>query len=387
MSESFNVYPPEIELNIYNLVFPAQVSEPFPVHVLHFSSIVHTFNLLQHHFLATAMPSVGDMKQFLGGQYFGRPSLPQSIDLSSKTIIVTGSNTGVGFDCARLLASLGVSRLILACRTPSKAEVARTKILESLNGKASPRIELWEVDLDSYTSVISFCERVCSLDRLDGFVANAGMEPVKFELSEGIERCINTNVISTMLMSMLVLPALKATSEKYDIDTHLSIVGSMVHIFGKKSQLQNAAEKDIFATLSDEKTADIGSRYNLSKLLLHSCLESIYPLAGKIAPKVIVNVVNPGWCDTELKRDQPREYWQPIMEAIFMRSSEAGGITLVHAATAGKETHGKYLSECKVKPQGGFMADKDRLVTQDRVWTELVARIERILPGATKILG
>lgn len=48
------------------------------------------------------MPTFGDVNQFLGGQYFGRPFLPD-IDLANKTIVVTGANTGLGLECAKHL--------------------------------------------------------------------------------------------------------------------------------------------------------------------------------------------------------------------------------------------------------------------------------------------
>lgn len=48
------------------------------------------------------MPSLGDISRFLGGQTFGKTSVPD-VDLKGKTIIVTGSNTGLGFECAKHL--------------------------------------------------------------------------------------------------------------------------------------------------------------------------------------------------------------------------------------------------------------------------------------------
>ena len=89
-------------------------------------------------------------------------------------MVVTGGNTGVGFDCAKHLIGLNLSYIILACRSVKKGETAKAKILEETNNKPPPRIEVWEVDLDNYSSVVSFSKRVLQLPRLDGFVANAG---------------------------------------------------------------------------------------------------------------------------------------------------------------------------------------------------------------------
>lgn len=49
------------------------------------------------------MPTFKDITGFLGGQYFGKTHIPK-IDLSGQTMVVTGSNTGLGLDCAKHLS-------------------------------------------------------------------------------------------------------------------------------------------------------------------------------------------------------------------------------------------------------------------------------------------
>ena len=330
------------------------------------------------------MPTFGDISQFLGGQLFGRPFVP-NVDLSQKTIVVTGGNTGVGFECAKHLVKLNVSHLILACRSVKKGEVAKDLILRETNKKA--RIEVWEVDLDNYSSVMAFSQRVLQLPRLDGFLANAGVEHTEFGLAEGLERTLTVNVTSTFLMAILILPALQKTSEKYDTSPTLSFVGSMVHIFGPEAQLQPPAGIDTFEALSDPQTADMGSRYPLSKLLEHLCFLELVPLASKAAPKVTVNLVNPGWCLTELSRHKGSPLIERVNAVMFQRTAEQGGRTLVHAVTAGHESHGEYLSECVVKPQSEFVRSDRCKDVQARIWKDLVARIEKVEPGAMRDAG
>lgn len=48
------------------------------------------------------MPTFGDIVQFLGGQYFGKTWVPE-VNLAGKTMVVTGGNTGLGFECAKHL--------------------------------------------------------------------------------------------------------------------------------------------------------------------------------------------------------------------------------------------------------------------------------------------
>ena len=67
------------------------------------------------------------------------------------------------------------------------------------------------------------------------------------------------------------------------------------------------------------------------------------------------------------------------------RSAESGGRTIVHAVVAGEETHGKYLSECHVKPEGSWVLSDEGAHVEKRLWAELVDILEGIRPGVTKI--
>lgn len=67
--------------------------------------------------------------------------------------------------------------------------------------------------------------------------------------------------------------------------------------------------------------------------------------------KIIINVVNPGLCKTNLLRDASAmlRFNLSIAKLIAGRSSEEGSRTLLHGLAAGEESHGKYLSECEIK--------------------------------------
>jgi retinol dehydrogenase-12 len=69
----------------------------------------------------------------------------------------------------------------------------------------------------------------------------------------------------------------------------------------------------------------------------------------------------------------------------FGRSAESGGRTLVHASVAGEETHGRYLSECRVKLEGSWVRSDEGARVEKRLWAELVDILESIRPGVTKI--
>jgi hypothetical protein len=70
---------------------------------------------------------------------------------------------------------------------------------------------------------------------------------------------------------------------------------------------------------------------------------------------VTVNLVNPGWCHSELMRDMSNPV-VGLLKRVVCRTTEVGSRTLVHAGLQGPETHGRYLSDCKV----GLRSDRVR---------------------------
>ena len=217
-----------------------------------------------------------------------------------------------------------------------KGEAAKEAIRQESKTSHQTSIEVWEVDLDKYKSVVSFSGRVRSqLPRLDGVVANAGIELDKFETSEECERTLTINVISTFLMALSILPKLKETAETYGVDTTLTIVGSMIHIWAPDSQLQVSDNQQIFQALSDSSTADMKQRYPLSKLIVEQCFRELaerYPASTRDEQhQVVINCVNPAWCTSELSRYKHVSLFERVMRFLLIRTSEEGSRTLVHA--------------------------------------------------------
>lgn len=68
--------------------------------------------------------------------------------------------------------------------------------------------------------------------------------------------------------------------------------------------------------------------------------------AANSKPDVIINYLNPGLCHSELARDSGWGLY--LVKLALARSTEYGSRTLVHAAEAGMESHGQYMSDCAV---------------------------------------
>ena len=293
-----------------------------------------------------------------------------------------------------LRAKLDASTLILGCRNVQKGEAAKQAILKHAGPSTKTSIEVWQVDLDSFDSVKSFAARInTQLARLDGLIANAGVSLEEFSLCEGYERTLTVNVISTFLMSLLVLPKLNETGITHKSSVNLVLLGSAIHVFAPAKQLQGPKDDSIFDALSNPKTAAMKQRYSLSKLMVHLLSRELASRVtssnsnSKTSEQVIVNWVNPGWCKTELFRNENRNVVATIMLSLIGRTSEQGSRTLVHGVVAGSETHDCYLSECQIKPESDFVRSAEAKLVQERLWDELSTVLEKVSPGVMSGLG
>jgi NAD(P)-dependent dehydrogenase (short-subunit alcohol dehydrogenase family) len=123
--------------------------------------------------------------------------------------LVTGANTGIGFEIARGLASSGHNpNVILACRDQAKGETARAKIAAETK---NPNLGVLVIDLSSQKSIRQAAAEFSKThNSLDALVNNAGTSaPTRQESVDGIELTFATNVLGYFLLTNLLLDALK----------------------------------------------------------------------------------------------------------------------------------------------------------------------------------
>lgn len=219
------IRPPRLKDTSFNRFLPSIIP------CSHFFSLLFlaTLQLLPALFTSrlTKMALATWFLHFLHSQFFITPP-PPSKDFTGQTIIVTGSNTGLGLEAARHLSHLNASLIILAVRNVSKGEAAKASIL-STSHRPKSSIEVWSLDMTSTHSIKKFAERASKLNRLDGVVENAGMMTMEFKLVEGYESMVMTNVIGTFYLALLILPILRVSGEKWKSRPRLSIVASEAH--------------------------------------------------------------------------------------------------------------------------------------------------------------
>ena len=191
---------------------------------------------------------------FIYDQLFTKLPYPTA-DHSGQTVIITGSNVGLGLEAARHFTRLNAEKVILGVRNLEKGQKAKESIEETTQRQGV--VEVWQLDLSSYESTKQFAHRAESLKRLDTLVENAGIATDRYSVSEDNESTITTNVVSTFLLGLLLLPKLRESGSRFNFTPHLSIVSSEVHAWIKFPE-QNAT--NIFETLNGKETANMTDR-------------------------------------------------------------------------------------------------------------------------------
>ncbi|ROW13542.1 hypothetical protein VPNG_04379 [Cytospora leucostoma] len=316
------------------------------------------------------------------------PSDP-TVSFAGKTVLVTGANTGLGFEAAVKFARLGASRLILAVRTPSKGEEAKARILQA-TGREDDFITILQVDLAEFESVKAFI-RVLEeeTDHLDVALLNAGLgNPTYVKSPLGWEMAVQVNVLSTALMAVLLLPLLRVAARPGQTLPHLTFVNSHGHSMAEREWI--GEDGSLLQAATSEPGWDAKKSYMMVKLLGISVMlalaEATAPTPGEIAkPQIIVNAVCPDLCKTDLGRNfgLVSKILMVPFQALFARTAEQGSRSLVSATALSPESHGQFWHHDILEPLGNLAQD-EKLLQQS--WSEILDVISEAQPDLQQIL-
>ncbi|TVY80556.1 Short chain dehydrogenase yanD [Lachnellula suecica] len=322
-------------------------------------------------------------KLFYKSQFHAKPvQPPKDTNLFGQVAIVTGASTGLGFHSCRQLLFLKLPHLIIAVRSAKKGEDAASKLRTEYPGA---KIEVWMLEMSSYASIQDFARRVeKDLTRLDVAILNAGIVKQDYSVVEstGNEEVLQVNYLSTVLLSILLLPALKTKSPP-SLPGRLTIVGSGVALFAK---FPNRNEVPLLKSFNTNAKWDPSERYWVSKLLLHYFLAKLVNFVN--AKDVMVNVIDPGLCKgSGLNRDTTGApaVVMAIMKRVAGRTLELGASTYIDAAvTKGWESHGCFVSDWGISPFAALVTAPDGGTVGQRLWDETMKELE--FAGPLKVL-
>ncbi len=244
-------------------------------------------------------------------------------DLSHRVALVTGANSGIGFETARALAAKG-ARVILGCRSRTKGPQAVARIREAVPGAD---VLFDSLDLGSLASIAMFAKEVMAeVDRLDILCNNAGvmMPPLDytrdhFELQFGI------NHLGHFALTAHLLPLLRATPR-----ARVVTVSSLMHFAGwiHFADLQSMKRYSATFAYAQSKMANLLFARELARRLESANVD------------VISAAAHPGSTRTELQRHSE------LMHAavrVFAHDAPAGALPTLYAATAGDVRGGDYF--------------------------------------------
>jgi retinol dehydrogenase 12 len=146
-------------------------------------------------------------KYYFGGATFNDDT---NVRLENKTVIVTGSNTGIGKETAMEMAKRG-ARVILACRDKKRATEAAQDIRKA-TGNGNVIVKL--VDLSSMESIRNFAQDINdNEERVDILINNAGLICPKWKTKDGYDMTFGVNHLGPFLLTNLLLDKLKQSKQ------------------------------------------------------------------------------------------------------------------------------------------------------------------------------
>ncbi|XP_077397463.1 dehydrogenase/reductase SDR family member 13b.1 [Festucalex cinctus] len=259
--------------------------------------------------------------------------------LNGRTVIVTGSNTGIGKTTAIDLAKRG-ARVILACRSRQRGEAALADVKRE---SGSSQVVFMQLDLGNLKSVRSFAENYLrSETRLDILINNAGLY-MQGRTEDGFGMMFGINHVGHFLLTNLLLERLKACQPSRVVN-----VSSMAHNFGKidfecltqhKALGLGTSFSEVLRVYSDSKLCNVLFTHELAKRLQGT--------------KVTCYSLHPGAINSELARNTSsllHILLKPITTFFFKNTVQGCQTTLHCALQEGIEPlSGRYFSNCTVR--------------------------------------
>jgi NAD(P)-dependent dehydrogenase (short-subunit alcohol dehydrogenase family) len=297
--------------------------------------------------------------------------------MREKTVVVTGANSGLGFEATKELARQGAT-VIMACRSLDRGETAAYEIRDDLPNGTGGTLDVRHCDLADLATVKSFASGVREAhEEIHVLCNNAGVMAVpRSETQDGFEMQLGVNHLGHFALTGHLLDLLVETPGETRVVTH----SSGAHTAGTID----------FDDLMRERSYDKWEAYGQSKL---ANLHFTYELQRRLEAAGITDAksiaCHPGYADTNLQYRGPEEMGSRIRYAamkaantVFAQSAKKGALPLLYAATAPDAEGGAYYGPGGFKNMRGYPEKQD---SNEASYDETVAK--RLWEASEELTG
>ncbi len=263
-------------------------------------------------------------------------------DQSGKLAVITGANSGIGYEAALALAGKG-ARVIMAVRSAERGQAAAERIRAA---HPHATVEVSALDLADLSSVRRFAEGFLARDEaLPLLLNNAGVMAIPYKRTvDGFEMQFGTNHLGHFALTGLLLPALLRAPGARIVN-----VSSGAHMGGTIA----------FDNLDGSKGYQRWAAYAQSKL---ANLLFAYELQRRLSATGVISLAcHPGYADTNLQTVGPRldgssfgERMAGAMNRIFAQSAAMGALPTLFAATSPEAYGGDYIGPGSLGGMRGY---------------------------------
>ena len=261
--------------------------------------------------------------------------------LQGKRFLITGGNSGIGVEAARMLAMAGAD-VVIACRDADKAKAALEDIAPVSRG--SP--ESVQLDLSDLESVRDAAGEVRGrYTKIDGLINNAGiMQTPQTTTRDGFELQFGTNHLGHFLFSGMLFDLVEAAGGR------IVVVASIAHRVGRihRDDLMLTGNYDPTVAYCQSKLANLLFAFELDRRL-----------KAKLSPVVCI-ACHPGYAATNLQSTGPKGFvnllYRPL-NLLFAQSAYRGAIPTVLAAAGSEARPGAYYGPTSLGEMRGKVSD------------------------------
>lgn len=263
-------------------------------------------------------------------------------DLTGKVIVVTGANSGIGFEAAKEFARKG-AQTILACRSMDKAEAALTEIQAEIPNASA---EIMPLDLANQASIHKFAKEFkATYDRLDVLVNNAGIMMVPYgTTADGFENQFGTNHLGHFALTGLLIDLLLKTKGSRVVN-----ISSGGHRMGKMD-----FDNLMYEGGEGYSGARAYGRSKLANILFTYELQRRY---RAIHAEAIAVAAHPGGSDTNLSNHLMDNWYMKLLQPVanqMMQSAAMGALPTIRAAVDPGVRGGEYYGPAGFMEQNGY---------------------------------